>query len=172
MTHRLAIASECDIIPRKLVAAMSISSRRFFTMTSLGALALAASLTIQPAFAAGKSSPVGVWKTVDDETGKVESLVKIYERNGKLYGTLTKLLLEPGAKCKACSGARKNKPIEGMQIIWDLKLEKGKWSGGKIFDPRKGKAYRCKLWLDGNNSLKVRGYLGFLYRTQTWRRVE
>ena len=43
------------------------------------------------------ATPVGVWKTIDDESGKAKSHVKIYERNGKLYGKVTKLLLNPGA---------------------------------------------------------------------------
>jgi uncharacterized protein (DUF2147 family) len=29
--------------------------------------------------------------------------------------------------------------------------------------------YDCKLWLEGD-VLKVRGYVAFFFRTQTWRR--
>ena len=43
------------------------------------------------------------------------------------------------------------------------------WSGGKILDPGNGKIYRCKIWLK-DGELKVRGYFGPFYRTQTWRR--
>jgi uncharacterized protein (DUF2147 family) len=41
------------------------------------------------------------------------------------------------------------------------------FAGGTIIDPNNGKIYRCKVWLEGNN-LKLRGYLGPFFRTQTW----
>ena len=42
-----------------------------------------------------------------------------------------------------------------------------KWEGGKIYNPKNGKTYKCSIWLDGNN-LKVRGYVAMFYETQTW----
>ena len=36
-------------------------------------------------------SPVGMWKTVDDKSGKVKSEVQIYEQGGKLFGKITAL---------------------------------------------------------------------------------
>ena len=46
------------------------------------------------------------------------------------------------------------------KIVW-LK------EGGKIYNPKNGKTYKCSIWLDGNN-LKVRGYVAMFYETQTW----
>ena len=65
------------------------------------------SLIVMPA--AFAQSPVGTWRTIDDETGKPKSHVEIYEQNGKLYGKITKLLnpSEPNPTCKKCSGAKK-----------------------------------------------------------------
>lgn len=118
-------------------------------------------------------TPVGTWKTIDDETGQAKSHVTIYKgKNGKLYGKVTKLLKNPGAKCTACKGKKKDQPIEGMTIMWGLEKDDDEWEDGKILDPKKGKTYTCKIWLDGKNKLKVRGYIGFLYRTQTWHRVK
>ena len=37
-------------------------------------------------------SPVGIWKTVDDNTGEAKSHVEIYEEGGKIHGKLVKLL--------------------------------------------------------------------------------
>ena len=34
------------------------------------------------------ASPVGEWKTIDDETGKDKSIVELYEDNGKIYGKI------------------------------------------------------------------------------------
>jgi hypothetical protein len=41
---------------------------------------------------APRTSPVGLWKTVDDTTGKVTSTVVIWEEKGKLYGKIQDLL--------------------------------------------------------------------------------
>ena len=137
---------------------------------SLVALAATLLLLMPAAFA---QSPVGTWRTIDDETGKPKSHVEIYEQNGKLYGKITKLLSpsEPNPTCKKCSGAKKGKPIEGLVIIEGLKKDGDEWEDGTILDPSKGKTYDCKIWLEGDK-LKVRGYVALFYRTQTWQRVK
>ncbi|MDO5510787.1 MAG: DUF2147 domain-containing protein [Weeksellaceae bacterium] len=121
-------------------------------------------------------SPIGIWKTMDDETGKAKSHVQIFEQNGLLYGKVVKILdpAKQNAVCKDCSGERKNQRILGMQILSGLKKNGSKWDGGKIIDPNKGKEYSSSLELDGNDTLKVRGYMGIslLGRTQTWHRVK
>lgn len=120
-------------------------------------------------------SPVGVWKTIDDQTGAAKSHVQVYEKNGKLYGKIIKLLQrEPDVVCIACPGAKKNQKVIGLEIIWDMKPYDGYWSYGKILDPESGKEYKCNVSLNGKNKLDVRGYIGFaaLGRTQTWIRVE
>lgn len=121
------------------------------------------------AFFAERDSPVGYWKTIDDETGEAKSVVKIYNVDGKIYGKVDKLLKRPGALCNACEGDDKDKPIEGMVVMWGMDQDDDVWSGGKIFDPEKNKTYRCKIWLEEDGKkLKVRGYLGPFFRTQTW----
>jgi len=124
-------------------------------------------------------SPVGLWRTIDDETGKERSYVRIVEVDGKLHGTVEKLFAFPGDNpehlCDKCSGERKDKPIVGMQILWDLKDEGGVWKGGYILDPNNGKTYRCKMTVSGDGQqMDVRGYIGIslIGRTQTWFRLE
>lgn len=105
------------------------------------------------------------WKTIGDEgedKGKAKSYVELDEAAGT--GTIKKLLTDPTAKCTACKGSKKNKPIQGMQIISGMKMGD---KAGSILDPKSGKTYKLKIWKEGGN-LKVRGYLGFFYRTQTW----
>ena len=119
----------------------------------------------------------GKWKTIDDETGKAKSIVEIYKQNGKLYGQIRKLLnREPGDEnpiCTKCPDDRKGKRIVGMQIIRDLENDGETWKDGEIIDPKTGKIYDCKLWLDeaDKNKLNVRGYILFFFRTQNWFRV-
>ena len=52
----------------------------------------------------------------------------------------------------------------------NLEKDDDEWGDGEILDPNNGKIYDCKIWLEGNDILKVRGYVGFFYRTQTWKR--
>lgn len=118
-----------------------------------------------------QSTIVGKWKTVDDGTGETRSVVEIYEREGAFYGKVVKIFNEqdPDPICEKCDEGdpRYRKKIIGMEIIQNLKEKGGEFSEGTILDPEDGKVYRCKLWVDGKD-LKVRGYWGFLYRTQTW----
>ena len=131
------------------------------------------------ASALAQMSPVGVWKTIDDETKKEKSLVRIKETNGVFTGTIEKFL-DPATKvdevCDKCTDDRKGKPVLGMTIIRNIKAnadDKGIWDGGDILDPNNGKVYRARLKpVDGGKKLEMRGYLGPLYRTQVWLRVE
>ena len=116
-------------------------------------------------FAADLSSAAGCWKTKDDKTGQIKSIVKLYVSNGTLYGKIVKLTKDPDSKCTKCRGYRKDKPIQGMVFIWGVK-ELGEKSG-YILDPANGKTYKVKIFRSGN-TLKVRGYIAFFYRTQTW----
>ncbi len=124
-------------------------------------------------------SPVGVWRTIDDKTGKEKSLVRISEVNGELRGTIEKLFREPGEEpnpsCDKCPGEKKNKPVIGMTILTGLKRDGQEYAGGEILDPANGKTYKCKMWTtDGGKKLNVRGFIGVsvLGRTQVWVREE
>jgi len=114
---------------------------------------------------------VGKWKTIDDETGKPKSVVEIFEKNGQLYGKVIKLFRAPhedqNPSCKDCTGDRKGQKVLGMEIIRGLKKSGKEYSGGTILDPKNGKVYDCKLWVE-NGKLQVRGYIAFFFRTQTW----
>lgn len=141
------------------------------------ALAFAASAL--PALAAN-DTPVGKWKTIDDETHQVKSIVEITEEGGLLQGKVLQVLkpddpTEAHPVCKKCDGERKNKPIEGMTIMWGLKKDDGEWSGGQILDPSKGKIYKVTIKLvDGGKKLDVHGYIGFslIGRSQEWVRAD
>ena len=114
----------------------------------------------------------GVWITQDDETGKKKSEVLLYKNEGKLYGKILNLLLEEdkGKLCVNCKGENKNLAIEGMVIVEGLELNGKTWEEGTILDPKSGKTYSCYITFDDDNTLKVRGYIGFslLGRTQRW----
>jgi uncharacterized protein (DUF2147 family) len=50
---------------------------------------------------------------------------------------------------------------------------KGTWHKGTIYDANDGKTYKCKMRLEGEDTLKVRGFIGFsmIGRTEEWTRV-
>ncbi len=119
---------------------------------------------------------VGKWKSFDDKTGELKSIVEISERGSKIYGKIIKTFPKPGADtdpiCIKCPIAddRFNKKIIGMEILMEMAKDDEEYAGGSILDPEVGKVYRCKIWLE-KEVLKVRGYLGPFYRTQTWQRA-
>jgi uncharacterized protein (DUF2147 family) len=139
-----------------------------------GVLAL---LLIAPAGALAQSaSPVGMWRTFDDRTGKERGLVRIYEANGRLYGNVEATIDPAEAKrtCTKCEDDRKDRPLIGLNIIRGLHRDGDAWDGGTILDPGTGEVYRCSIHLeDGGRRLVVRGYLGIslLGRSQTWVRA-
>jgi len=117
----------------------------------------------------------GLWKSTDHIDNTERSIVKIFEKNGKIYGTVEKLL--PAATithCKGCEGELKNKSLIGMTILTDLKISGEKAVEGKILDPSNGKWYSCDIELDSRDKLKVTGYIGFplFGKTMYWNRVK
>ena len=128
---------------------------------------------------ADAGSPVGLWRTVDDRTGKERALVRIVENNGVYQGLVEKIFAQPDDDpqhlCRKCEGARKDQPIMGMTILWGLKKDGEQYTGGEILDAKEGKIYRCKMKLvEGDRKLEVRGYIGvsLFGRSQTWTREE
>ena len=139
----------------------------------LGALVLA--FTAGAAFA--QASPVGLWKTIDDETKQEKSLVRISESAGVLSGRIEKIVdpAKQDSVCDKCEDARKGQKVLGMTIVEGVKKNAGEpyWDGGTILDPNNGKTYKVRMTpKDGGKALEVRGFIGFFYRNQQWIRVE
>lgn len=137
-------------------------------------------LTALLAFTGGvfaQATPVGLWKTIDDETKQEKSLVRITEEGGVLSGRIEKLMdpAKADATCDKCTDARKGQPVQGMTIISGAKKDAAaeQWTGGSILDPNNGKTYKLRLTpQNGGQALEVRGFVGFFFRNQTWIRVE
>lgn len=119
-------------------------------------------------------SIVGTWKTIDDNTQKPRSVVEIYEKEGKFFGKVLKTYPKPDEDpdpiCDECEDHRKGQKIIGMEIISEMKFDEKNniYSKGEILDPENGNIYDCRLWISDDGNLRVRGYLLFFYRTQTW----
>ena len=123
-------------------------------------------------------TPVGTWRSIDDDTKQPKAQIVIVEQGGVMTGRIEQLL-RPGADqkalCTECTDDRKDKPVVGMEIIRGAKKAEGKdvWEGGRVLDPEKGSTYALRLTpTDGGKKLEVRGSVGPFGRTQTWVRVK
>ncbi len=120
------------------------------------------------------SQITGKWTSIDDNSGQPRSVIEISERMGKFFGKVTQIYSKPGEDpdpvCDKCAedDARFKQKVIGMEIMKDLVKEGEEFTNGHILDPENGKVYRCKVWVEGK-VLKVRGYWGPFFRTQTWR---
>jgi uncharacterized protein (DUF2147 family) len=125
-------------------------------------------------FSASAADAPGRWKTIDDETGKVKSIVEVSKAgDGSLTGKVVEIVNSnrgPNPVCDKCSGANKGKPVKGMTILWNLKADGANaWSGGTILDPANGKTYKSKASLHSTgDKLDVSGCVAFICRAQTW----
>jgi uncharacterized protein (DUF2147 family) len=124
-------------------------------------------------------SPVGLWKTIDDNTGQPRGLVRVSQANGEYQGKVEKIFPksgeDPSPSCDKCDGARRSQPVIGMIILWGLTKQGDEYQGGEILDPENGRVYRAKMKLeDAGRKLHVRGFIGLslLGRTQIWLREE
>ena len=121
---------------------------------------------------------LGEWVTVDDATGEQWAVVTISRaNNGLYYGTITTVLYQTDNPeellCTQCKGEDHRRPMEGLTIIRDMKLQDGELRSGHVLDPNNGKFYYGKIYLDKQGNLVLRGSLdkaGFFGRSQTWLR--
>ena len=162
---------------------MHFPCTRFATASLVLAFLVAAAGLFCPAQARStaqnqaQGSPVGQWTTIDDVTGKAKSIVVIREDSGKLYGTIETLLNPPvpNPTCNLCDGDKKDRPLVGLQILWDFQPDGSHWSGGEVLDPETGKVYKASLALEsGGKGLRLHGYIGIplFGRTEHWIRAE
>jgi uncharacterized protein (DUF2147 family) len=125
-----------------------------------------------------QSTPVGLWRNIDDKTGEAKAEIRITESAGALNGRIEKILrkdAKPDEKCVECKDERKDQPMVGLEIIRGAKKSSDGegWQEGKILDPENGREYKLRLTpTDGGAKLQVRGSFGPFWRTQTWIRVQ
>ncbi|MFK7835312.1 MAG: DUF2147 domain-containing protein [Sulfitobacter sp.] len=107
---------------------------------------------------------VGTWQTIKDDNGN-SGQIKVVECGNAICGTLVKSFDSAGKSYKSENIGRK--------LIWDMTSDGGgKYSGGKVFSPDRGKTYNGKLVLSGN-SLDVKGcVLGVCRSGGKWTRVK
>lgn len=124
---------------------------------------------------------VGFYQTIDDETNKPKSIVRLYEYKDNddtlLAGRIIALYDEKGAVSETLNNPVKvadkvsgSPKYVGLDIIWNMDWDKddSEYTEGKIMDPKKGSVYSSVIWQDDKDKLRVRGKIGPFGRTQTW----
>ncbi|NWK75046.1 DUF2147 domain-containing protein [Acinetobacter cumulans] len=126
---------------------------------------------------------VGVWKTIDEQTGYSRADVTITKNSdGSYTGKITairplpyKALVET---CEKCKGPLKNTKLVGLEILKGFKQNpqhENEFVGGTVLDPLSGNVYKGKAKLNPTGKrLTMRGYIGVsaLGRSTTWIRAE
>lgn len=116
---------------------------------------------------------VGKWLS-----GDKEGITEIYQQNNKYYGKITWLKKPNDARGKPFTDtenpdkSKRNQPLIGLIILKNFEYKDNEWINGTIYDPESGKTYTCTVWLSDKSTLKVRGYWGIFYETQTWTKTK
>lgn len=123
-----------------------------------------------------RAGVTGTWRTSDGD-----ALVDIYACDeGAVCGRIVWMREpladgRPRTDDKNPSPALRERPVQGLEILRGFREERpGVWSGGRVYDPKSGNEYRGRLVLEGEGTLRLRGYVGIplFGRSDTWTRAE
>ncbi len=94
-----------------------------------------------------------------------DAQISIYPKeDGKFYGSIVWNKTPKKRDVNNPDPNLRDRPVRGLEILsgFEYNPKNGKWINGKIYDPKKGKTYKCKMWFkDGkSNVLNIRGYMG------------
>ena len=137
-------------------------------------------LTAAPARAVDAGSVIGFWNTQDND-----AVFEIYACGSLYCGKITsleepdypptdkKMPGKPKVDSNNPDPALRNRTLVGLRLIFGFHYEGDNSWKGMIYNPEDGETYRCNFSMDGENRLKVRGYIGIplLGKTQTWTRA-
>ncbi|MBW1296496.1 DUF2147 domain-containing protein [Aquimarina litoralis] len=109
---------------------------------------------------------IGTWQI---EGG---SIIEIYKEGDVFAGKINKRAENPisnfnGLDNKNPDPALRNRSLLGMDILTNLKYEKGELTGGTIYNADSGKTYDVKVWIESENknTCFIRAYKGILFKT-------
>jgi len=118
---------------------------------------------------------LGAWKAFDKKTGVAINIVQLYMIEDKIFGSIQQMLRqsERDARCYECNGEDKNKPVEGLVILKNLKnKDEFKYIDGQFTDIKTGKVSECQIWIDEDEidilKIKYKGGGG----VHKWKRIK
>ena len=134
---------------------------------------LLAAITSLPLASKEETSIVGYWLTS-------QSIVHIKICEEGLCGTIEHIFVDEGIDPKSILDKNnKKKSLRGRSLIGVNLLEEFNYiegeneiSGGKIYDPGRGKIFKSNLYLLDNGNLKVEGCLLRICGHEEWKPME
>lgn len=115
---------------------------------------------------------IGKWLSDDGE-----GITEIYRKDNHFEGKIIWLKKPndekgiPFTDTENPDISKRTQPLLGLVILKGFVFKNSQWENGTIYDPESGKTYTCTIWVSGDK-LKVRGYWGIFYQTQTWKKTE
>tara|TARA_B110001469_G_C9538539_1_gene267516 strand:+ start:279 stop:932 length:654 start_codon:yes stop_codon:yes gene_type:complete len=119
---------------------------------------------------------VGQWYNPDDDI-----VITFFEENETVSGKITWMKFpndkngNPKADLLNPDESLRNRSRIGMLMMYDLTHIAGNiWDNGSLYIPEKGKIYSGMMKLKNENTLNIRGYIGFSFferYSSTWTRV-
>lgn len=119
-----------------------------------------------------ESDIVGVWLNE-----KKEAVVEIYHHENQYFGKIIDIQGEHAHQKTELKDKNNPQPelrernLMNMPLLENLKFKDGEYIDGTAYNPRMGRYFPCKAWLISQKEMKIRGYWGFLFATETWERV-
>jgi uncharacterized protein (DUF2147 family) len=114
----------------------------------------------------------GKWKSEDKKT-----VVEIYRQGDVFYGKIVWQANpndangNPRKDTENPDPAKRNRPMMGLVVLYDLVYKDGFWQDGEIYNAQNGETYDAEVWLEGNDKLRLKIRWYFMHETQTWTRV-
>ena len=128
---------------------------------------------------AEESDVNGVW------VNSAGNQIKIFKENGLYVGEIVKLaepLYPKGHKLEGKEkldlenpdASKNTRKIVGIRNVWGFIYEDGKYKNGKVYDPKSGNTYYCKMEIV-KGVLKMKGSvdkMGLIGKTEEWEKVK
>ncbi len=144
--------------------------KTMFTLFVSTVLFFSASIqtTAQSGSAAKADAILGEWMNAEKDASFL-----IFKKNSNYFGKVTWGTGDDSKDSKNPDPKLRQRDLIGLVILTDFEFKGDNvWHNGRIYDPKDGKTYDCKLTLKNSNTLEVRGYVGFTMfgRTDIWTR--
>lgn len=131
----------------------------------------------QSIFAQGADDITGIWWNAE-KTSKI----KVELKDGKYIGTVVYIVPEkyvdgaPPIDDQNPDVSLRSRSRLNLQILNGLVYNANdrEWAKGAIYDPASGKTYECFVWLDGKETLQLKGFVAgirMLGRKSAWTRT-
>ena len=120
-----------------------------------------------------ESDIIGVWLNE-----KKEAVVEIYQEDEQYFGKIIDIQGEHAHRKNELKDKNNPHPenrdrqLINMPLIENLKYKNGEYVNGTAYNPRMGRYFKCKAWMESDTTMKIRGYWGILYATETWEKVK